>query len=59
MKELKLLLTFYTQAQIAEMLGYKHRSSVNKMIKNKKIPMHKRGIITKELNKCLRSQVVK
>lgn len=59
MKELKLLLTFYTQTQLAEMLGYKHRSSINKMVKTKNIPMHKRGIISKEYKKCLRSQAVK
>lgn len=59
MKEINFLLRFYTQSQLAEILGYKHRSSLSHILKTKKIPMHKRGIISKEYSKCLQSQKVK
>ena len=52
MKEINFLLRFYTQSQLAEILGYKNRSSVNKMIKSKKIPTHKKGLIEIEYKKC-------
>lgn len=52
MKELKYLLRFYTQTQLAKMLGYKHRSTITQWIKRKNIPLHKRGLITKEYLKC-------
>lgn len=59
MKEINFLLKFYTQSQLAEMLGYKHRSSLTHILNNKKIPKHKLGIISKEYKKCLRSQAVR
>lgn len=53
MKELKMLLRFYTQTQLAKILGYKNRSSVSHWINGtKKIPTHKLGLISRELRKC-------
>lgn len=50
MKDLKKLLTFYKQCEVAKLLGYKNRSSISHWINGtKKIPLHKRGLITKEL----------
>ena len=59
MKEINFLLKFYTQAQLAVILGYKHRSSLTHILKTKKIPLHKHGIISKEYSKCLQLQKAK
>jgi hypothetical protein len=53
MNELKKLLKFHTQSKVAELLGYKHRSTITHWLKyKKKIPTHKLGLISKELKKC-------
>lgn len=52
MKKLKYLLRFYTQSQVAELLGYKHRSSLTHIINTGKIPPYKLGVIDIEYKKC-------
>lgn len=59
MKELKFLLKFYSQAQVAEMLGYKNRSSLTHILNNQRVPAHKVGALQKEYKRCLKSQKVK
>jgi hypothetical protein len=51
MDELNFLLEHYTQAMVAKLLGYSHRSSLTHMINSGIIPTHKKGILRIECEK--------